>query len=289
MWLWEISFWICLFVIKFSLLSNWKWFIVLFLLLILFLFVIEDFNKEAWFFNLLITSLLLFNEYLVSFLFWGITSILYSEILINFSLFFGDDTPLLLVLLLVILLPILLKVFFNLWPFDEFNPVEIPLFLLLFILLLFALSLELDSLIFFLWYKLSSLKVFWTLLLGGFLPIEFPFFKVESLSFSPFILFLFPTIFTLLETLEHFLWKDLNPLNCALFLIELVISFPNLRFDSLNFNFFFGILFGFNSIASFLFARRYNWGTIPFDLFLLRLFAIFSILLIVLNLFKFKI
>ena len=136
-----------------------------------FLLVIDDFKEDAWFFNLLIKSLLLFNEYLFSFLFCTL-SILNSEILISFSLFCGDVEP---------PLPKFENELFNLFPIEE-CPVGIIFLVLLLLILLFPLFISIPSFIFFLWYKLSPLKVFSIILFGIFLPNELNFLRDELLS-----------------------------------------------------------------------------------------------------------
>jgi hypothetical protein len=115
-------------------------------------------------------------------------SILNSEILINFSLLWGDVDP---------QFPPLLAIFENelfvLCPMDEFPEGIIPLFLLLFALLFWLLYISIASLIFFLWYKLSPLNVFSIFLFGRFLPIELTFLSEELLSVG-WVVFV-PTIF----------------------------------------------------------------------------------------------
>ena len=181
-WRWDNSFCICLFIESFSFSSNFILPTALFLLLIWFLLVIVDLREEAWFFKRLIKSLSLFIEFLLS-RFCVEGSILNSDIRINFSFFWGDVVP---------GLGAFEKEFFNLWPIDELCPEGIRLFLLILLWPLW-LHISLLSFIFFLWYKLSPLNVFSTLLLGIFLPNEFLFLREELLLSLAWVVFA-PTI-----------------------------------------------------------------------------------------------
>ena len=146
--------------------------------------LIVDLSEEAWFFKRLIKSLSLFIEFLLlKFWFCIEGSILNSDIRINFSFFCGDVVP---------GLGAFEKEFFNLWAIDELCPEGIRLFLLILLWPLW-LHISLLSFIFFLWYKLSPLNVFSTLLLGIFLPNEFLFLREELLLSLAWVVFA-PTI-----------------------------------------------------------------------------------------------